>query len=96
VASGGTGKLKVHMEFDASGALADVVEQRSMHAGVRPICQATKLLDADPIVRRMAERDLLVMGRAAKAYLDEQRARATPELGQAIDRIWKHIVAEGR
>jgi hypothetical protein len=96
VASGGTGKLKVHMEFDAAGALADVVEQRTIHAGVRPICQATKLLDADPIVRRMAERDILVMGRTAKAYLDEQRARATPELRQAIDRIWKRIVAEGR
>jgi hypothetical protein len=96
VASGGTGRLKVHMEFDASGALADVVEERTIRAGVRPICQATKLLDADPIVRRMAERDLLVMGRAAKAYLDDQRARATPELRQAIDRVWKRIVAENR
>jgi hypothetical protein len=96
VTSGGTGKLKVHMEFDASGDLADVVERRAIHAGVRPICQATKLLDPDPIVRRMAERDILVMGRAAKAYLDEQRARATPELRQAIDRMWKRIVAESR
>jgi hypothetical protein len=96
VASGGTGKLKVHMEFDASGNLADVVEQRTIHAGIRPICQATKLLDADPIVRRMAERDILVMGRAVKAYLDEQRARATPELRKAIDLMWKRIVAENR
>jgi hypothetical protein len=96
VVSGGTGKLKVHMRFDASGDLADVDEHRAIQAGVRPICQATKLLDADPIVRRMAERDILVMGRAAKAYLDEQRARATPELRQAIDRMWKRIVAENR
>jgi hypothetical protein len=71
-------------------------ERRAIHAGVRPICQATKLLDPDPIVRRMAERDILVMGRAAKAYLDEQRARATPALRQAIDRMWKRIVAESR
>lgn len=96
VVGGGTGKLKVQIEFDASGDLADVIEHRAIHAGVRPICQATKLLDPDPIVRRMAERDILVMGRTAKAYLDEQRARATPELRQAIDRMWKRIVAEGR
>jgi hypothetical protein len=96
VASGGTGKLKIHMEFDAFGALIDVVERRTILAGVRPICQATKLLDADPIVRRMAERDILVMGRAAKAYLDEQRARATPELREAIDRMWRRIIAEKR
>jgi hypothetical protein len=96
VASGGTGKLKAQLEFDASGALAYVSERRTIKAGVRPICQATKLLDADPIVRRMAERDILVIGRAAKAYLNEQRARATPELRQAIDRMWKRIVAEDR
>ena len=66
-----------------------------MHPGVRPICQATKLLDADPLVRRMAEQDILVMGQSAKEYLDEQRANAKPELKAAIDRIWKRIVDEG-
>jgi len=64
--------------------------------GVRPICQATKLLDCDPLVGRMAEQDILVMGSLAKEYLDEQRAKAKPELRQAIDLIWQRIVKEGR
>jgi hypothetical protein len=64
--------------------------------GPRPICQATKLLDADPVVRRMAEQDLLVMGRAARPYLDEQRAKAAPELQKAIDRVWERICADDR
>jgi hypothetical protein len=60
------------------------------------ICQATKLLDPDPIVRRMAEQDLLVIGKPATEYLDEQRARATPALREAIDRIWPRILIEDR
>jgi len=44
----------------------------------------------------MAEQDILVMGKAAKGYLDEQRAKASPELQQAIDEIWERIIAEGR
>ena len=40
----------------------------------------------------MAEQDLLIMGRAAKPYLDEQRAKASPALQQAIDRIWQRIL----
>ena len=64
--------------------------------GPRPICHATKLLDPDPVVRAIVEQDLLIMGRAAKPYLDEQRAKASPELQQAIDRIWQRILNEGR
>ena len=67
-----------------------------LRPGIRPICQATKLLDRDPIVRRMAEQDVLVMGRAAKPYLDQVRATARPKLQQAIDRIWQRILDEGR
>jgi hypothetical protein len=44
----------------------------------------------------MAEQAILVMGRAAGEYVDEQRARATPELRQAIDRLWRRILAEDR
>jgi hypothetical protein len=43
-----------------------------------------------------AEQDILVMGRMAKPYLDEIRAKAKPKLKQAIDRIWRRIVDEGR
>ena len=94
VTAGGRGSIHVAMEFDSDGELDDVSETRSVHPGVRPICQATKLLDADPLVRRMAEQDILVMGESAKACLDEQRAKAKPELKAAIDRIWNRIVDE--
>jgi hypothetical protein len=94
VTAGGRGSIRVAMEFGLDGALEDVSETRTVRPGVRPICQATKLLDADPLVRRMAEQDILVMGESAKAYLDEQRAKAKPELKAAIDRIWKRIVNE--
>jgi hypothetical protein len=95
VRAGGRGSIKAELVFDAfDGSLEDVSETRHVRPGVRPICQATKLLDADPLVRRMAEQDLLVMGKSAKGYLDEQRAKAKPELKAAIDRIWKRIVDE--
>jgi hypothetical protein len=96
VLQGGTGHIRVSLTFDAAGQLTGVYEKRKVHRGVRPICQATKLLDRDPLVRRMAEQDLLVMGRAAKTYLDQQRAKATPALKQAIDQLWKRILEEGR
>jgi hypothetical protein len=95
VATGGRGSITVTMSFGRNGVPAGVSETRNVHPGVRPICQATKLLDTDPLVRRMAEQDILVMGRSAKQYLDQQRAKATPELRAAIDRIWKRIVNEG-
>jgi len=95
VTAGGRGSISVEMDFDSDGVLISVSETRDVHQGVRPICQATKLLDADPLVRRMAEQDILVMGKSAKAYLDEQRAKAKPELKAAIDHIWKRIVDEG-
>jgi hypothetical protein len=76
--------------------LTSVSEDNQIRRGPRPICQATKLLDPDPVVRKMAEQDLLIMGRAARGYLDEQRARATPALRKAIDRIWERILEGDR
>lgn len=75
-------------ELDLKG----ITEKRTVQAGVRPICQALLLLDPNPIVRRMAERDLLVMGPIIKPYLDERRNEASPELQEAIDRIWQRIL----
>jgi hypothetical protein len=93
---GNAGEIGVSLAFDSAGGLTSVSESASLNQGIRPICQATKLLDPDPIVRGMAEQSLLVMGRTAKEYLDEQRAKAGPELRAAIDEIWRRIVAEGR
>ena len=39
---------------------------------------------------------LLVMGRAAKDYLDEQKRKAGPELKEAIERVWQKILDEER
>jgi len=96
VLNGGTGSIELRMTFDRDGNFIDARERNTVRAGVRPICQATKLLDRDTIVRRMAERDILVMGRPAKPYLDQQRAKARPALKRAIDRIWQRILDEGR
>jgi len=96
VTAGGQGLIDMTMNFDLAGILVDVQESSTVRPGVRPICQATKLLDRDPIVRRMAEQDILVMGRMVKPYLDEIRAKSRPKLKQAIDRIWQRIVDEGR
>jgi hypothetical protein len=89
--AGGNGAIDATLTFDGAGKLARAVEGGQLRPGPRPICQATKLLDLDPLVRRMAEQDLRVMGKAAKDYLDEQRAKAAPELRRAIDRLWREI-----
>jgi len=94
VMAGGNGAIDVTLTFDKDGKLEKVVENAKIRPGPRPICQATKLLDTDLIVRRMAEQDLLYMGLAARDYLMEQRSRATPELRQAIDRLWQRIEKE--
>jgi hypothetical protein len=96
VIAGGEGYIDMLMNLGTAGSLVNVSEKSALRPGVRPICQATKLLDRDPIVRRMAEQDILVMGRAAKPYLDRVRATAHPKLQQAIDRMWQRILDEGR
>jgi hypothetical protein len=92
---GDRGEIRATLAFDADGRLARAEEAAELQAGVRPICQATRLLDPDQVVRRMAEKDLLVLGRRAKPYLDEQRAQASAALRQAIDRVWQRILEEG-
>jgi hypothetical protein len=92
VMAGGNGEINVEVTLDEAGKLVKATEMNTLKPGPRPICHATKLLDADPLVRRICEADLLIMGRAAKDYLDEQRAKAGPELQQAIDRIWQRIL----
>jgi hypothetical protein len=93
---GNRGEITAALRFDPAGKVTAAAETADIKRGIRPICQATKLLDADPIVRGMAEQDILVMGRSAGEYLDARRAKAGPELRQAIDRIWQQILTEGR
>jgi hypothetical protein len=96
VMAGGNGELSAVLTFDQTGRPQTITENILLKPGPRPICQATKLLDKDQIVRSMAEQDLLIMGAAAGAYLEEQRRQAAPELQRAIDRIWRRILAEGQ
>jgi hypothetical protein len=96
VIAGGQGYVDILITLGNAGSFVNACEKSALQPGVRPICQATKLLDHDPIVRRMAEQDVLVMGRAAKPYLDQVRATARPKLQRAIDRIWQRILDEGR
>jgi hypothetical protein len=96
VMKGGSGTLGATITFDDDGKLAKVSEEAKLRPGPRPICQATKLLDKDAVVRRIAEQDLLIMGTVAKEYLDAQRSEASPELRLAIDHIWQRIVEAER
>jgi hypothetical protein len=96
VIAGGEGNIDMVMTLGAAGSFVNIYEKSAIRPGIRPICQATKLLDRDPIVRRMAEQDLLVMSHAAKPYLEKVRVTARPKLQQAIDRIWQRILNDGR
>jgi len=96
VMQGGSGMITAQLSFGKGGQLGKVSEDAKVKPGPRPICQATKLLDKDPVVRKMAEQDLLIMGRPAKSYLDEQKAKASPQLKKAIEAIWKRICEDDR
>jgi hypothetical protein len=96
VMEGGNGTIEVTLKFGNDGKMSSAEESGKLRPGARPRCQATKLLDKDPIVRGMAEDALLSMGRAAREYLNEQKSKASPELKRAIDRIWLRIVENDR
>ena len=89
---GNEGEISSVLNFDKDGKIDTVKISRKMQPGIRPICQSRKLLDKDPVVRRMAEQDLLVMGKMCKNYLFEQRELVSPELQKAIDDIWSRIL----
>jgi len=92
-AGGNSGSVVAGLTFDEkTGKLTGVKETRTVKAGMRPICQSTKLLDPDPLVRRMAEQDLLIMGKDCFWYLDMMREKSSPELQKAIDDIKVRIL----
>jgi len=96
VRRGGRGHIEARLRFDVEGRLLGVKQDKKLVSGMRPICQARKLLDSDPVVRGMAAQGLRVMGVFAREYLTEQRAKASPELQRAIDRIWLEILEDER
>src|SRR5437870_8859657 len=53
VTAGGRGNIDALLIFDADGVLQFISEDVQVVEGPRPVCQATKLLDPDPIVRKM-------------------------------------------
>lgn len=89
--SGNEGYLESQLVFAADGKLKSAESTNKLQEGMRPICQSTKLLDPDPIVRKMAEQDILLMGPSCKSYLDEMHSRANPATQKAIENIWRRI-----
>lgn len=91
---GDRGGITATLTYDDKdkGKLIEVKQEINIQHGIRPVCQCTKLLDADPIIRKMARQDLLVMGTAAREYMTAQRAKASPELKKAIDEVWAEIL----
>lgn len=96
VTEGGNGEITATVTFDATGAVAGTALNHTVKPGPRPRCQATQLLHPDPDVRAVCEANLLFLGRAARDYLAEQRAKASPELQAEIDRVWRRIEAGER
>lgn len=88
---GNLGGITSILTFSKSEKLVSIESDIRIQAGIRPICQAKKLLDSDTTVRKMAEQDILIMGKSCRFYLDQQRAEAAPPLKKAIDRIWQKI-----
>jgi hypothetical protein len=92
---GDRGSLTVSLSF-LQGKLENVRPGGKVSAGIRPRCQASRLLDPDPAIREIMRRDLIVMGRAAQFYLAEQWQQAGPKLRKEIEGVWQQILAEGR
>jgi hypothetical protein len=92
---GDKGKLTVLMSF-LEGRLETVKFGGKVFPGIRPRCQATRLLDPDPAVREIMRRDLIVMGSSATRYLTEQWQKASPQLRDVLDDVWQQIVDEDR
>lgn len=93
---GGNGEIVASATFDETGLLFATSLANSVKPGPRPRCQATLLLHPDPEVRAVCERNLLFLGKSAREYLLEQRAKASPELQREIDRVWRQIEAAQR
>ena len=93
---GNKGSFKAVVRFDRADKFSAVTEENNVMQGIRPRCQATLLLHADPLVRAIAKQDLLVLGHRGRKYLMEQRAKASVELQHEIDAVWRQIEAEGR
>jgi hypothetical protein len=87
-----SGTVSVTLPFDAAGKLGTINQEAKLRPGPRPICQSTRLLDPDPLVRRMAEDCLRIMGPDALPYLADQRSRCGPGLQAEIDRVMARIV----
>jgi hypothetical protein len=95
-AGGNSGEITSTLSLDPAGKFTSATDRSTLKAGMRPICQSTKLLDPDPLVRRMAEQDLLVMGRGCLWYLEMMREAASPQLQAAIDAIRERILKDER
>ncbi len=95
ITAGGNGEISATLSFK-DGMLAGIQDQSRITRGLRPRCQATLLLDANPLVREIVEQDLLVMGRPALPYLAEQHTKASPELRKAIERVRQRILTDDR
>ncbi len=92
---GDRGEVTIHMSY-LDGKLEAVNPGGKLSPGIRPRCQATRLLHADPAIRDIMRRDLIVLGSSANEYLAEQWQKAGPKLRTAIEDVWRQIQEEGR
>jgi hypothetical protein len=94
VTKGGNGDIRIELQFMGQNLIVN--HNQTIRPGPRPKCQATRLIDNDPLIRHMAETELRFMGLAARSYLLEQRDKAdNPRLRQAIQQLLEKMEADG-
>ena len=94
VGGGNRGAITATLTFE-QGQLLAVEQDVKLREGPRPICQSTKLLDADPIVRQWPNSASSRWGTAPANISMSSGPRPRPSCA-AIDRIWERIVREER
>jgi len=88
------GHYEVFMNISRHGRISSIESRSTLrNEGPRPVCQALRLLDADPAVRRWAEHQILQMGRWGLPYLEDTlRYRVTEgPLRVAIERVYRRL-----
>ena len=91
---GGNGEVLVTMQFGEDGKLRHVTQTEKVRPGPRPICQATKLLDPRPDRPTDGRAGPTLHGVGRTRLFDGAAELGTPEMQQAIDQLWRRIVAD--
>jgi len=93
--AGGQGHIDLLMTLGTAGSLLHVSEKSALRPGVRPICQATKLLDSHPMCAAWRNKTP-GHGPVGQAVPGTHSSDSRIQIPAAIDCIWRCILEEAR